>query len=304
VFLLVAFVAVGTATPDQVGASATTQLVAEVTPDATSTGVAVRCDLTPIGDVANVVLYDDGVHGDGAAGDLRFGLVAFVEEGTPLGDRSLPCQATDFQGALVTFAIALTVIAACGDSVTQPPEQCDDGGVEDADGCDSDCRIEVGWGCLHTTPSLCYTRCGDGRVVGPEECDDGAHHAGDGCGRLCLEEPGYECTGEPSVCMRVALCGDGLIDGDERCDDGNVQSDDGCDSTCTVETGWDCTDEPSHCCTGDGFCAGIDAGMPDAGTGDDPGDGGCCSTTGKPGGALLLTAVLAWLRRRQISMST
>jgi cysteine-rich repeat protein len=301
VFLLVAIVAVGTATPDHLGATATTQLVADVTAAA---AVTVRCDLTPIGDIAKQPLYDDGVHGDGGAGDRRFGLVVFVAAGTPLGDRSLPCLAIDADGAVASFAIALTVTAACGDDVTQSPETCDDGGVEDADGCDATCHVEPGWVCLRDqAPSLCLARCGDGAIVGPEECDDGNHHVGDGCDRGCATEPGFACTGAPSTCVHAALCGDGSIEGDEHCDDGNAEDLDGCDSTCTVETAWECTGEPSRCCTVDGqVCAtSVDAGAPDGGAGLDEGGGGCCSTTDGPAGSLALTAVaLLWWRRQTL----
>jgi len=34
-------------------------------------------------------------------------------------------------------------------------EQCDDGDIDDLDGCNSDCEIETGWECAPGSPSVC-----------------------------------------------------------------------------------------------------------------------------------------------------
>jgi cysteine-rich repeat protein len=298
--LIVALGAIGTAAPDHLGASAFTDLAVTVTPSPSSTGVGVTCDLRPLQGDAKAELFDDGAHGDGAAGDLIFGLVVEVPNGTPLGDHAIECRAHDAHGRNAFATIAVTVISVCGDLRIVAPERCDDGGAEDADGCDASCQVEPGWLCLHE-PSVCYSRCGDGSVVGGEECDDDNHVAGDGC-KFCDVEPGWDCTGSPSVCTTVALCGDGLIRGDEVCDDGNEDVDDGCDSVCDVEPGWACRGEPSDCCvsTDAGLrCAGIDAGAVPPPSADD----GCCGAGGAPDGALapLLVGlvVLALVRLRR-----
>lgn len=63
----------------------------------------------------------------------------------------------------------------CGNGVVEADEQCDDGGLVNLDGCDSNCVFEV---------------CGNG-VVQPESneaCDDGNSVSGDGCDSNCQWE--------------------------------------------------------------------------------------------------------------------
>ena len=50
-------------------------------------------------------------------------------------------------------------------------EECDDGNVDEEDGCLSDCKLPV---------------CGDGKVQVGEACDDGNEFDGDGCDNDCL----------------------------------------------------------------------------------------------------------------------
>jgi len=84
----------------------------------------------------------------------------------------------------------------CGNGEAEFPEICDDGNLEDGDGCDSNC-----------TP----TGCGNGIVTAGESCDDGNLEDGDCCSFECLFQP----SGAP-------------------CDDGNPCTTDGCDAgTCT-----------------------------------------------------------------------
>ena len=287
------------------GAGSTTLLLATVTPGTAppSTGLAVRCRLDDIGKAANQTLFDDGAHGDGAAGDLVFGYTAEVQQGTALGPVALPCTVTDLEGRSGTFEIALTVIGICGDGDILAPETCDDDGTEDGDGCDATCTLEPGWICAGE-PSDCLEICGDGLVVGGEECDDDGTAAGDGCDGGCVVEPGWLCTGEPSVCSETSLCGNGVIDGGEQCDDGDAAGDDGCDATCQVESGWTCMLEPSVCCADDpADCFGDDDGdgvvnvvdncrdvaNPDQADGDGDGAGDACDVDpgpdGGPGGS-------------------
>lgn len=254
--------ATATATPDMLGAGFTTQLVANVTPGSSppSTGLAVRCNLADIGEASSQTLFDDGAHGDGAPADLVFGYVAEVQQGTPLGPTPLPCTVTDLEGRTGGFAIDLTVIGICGDGDVRPPEDCDDDGTENADGCDETCMFEAGWICTGE-PSNCVEICADGLVVGGEECDDDGAATGDGCDDQCVVEDGWICTGEPSTCSESALCGDGALDGGEECDDGDAEGDDGCDATCQLESGWSCRFEPSICCNTDpADCFGDDDG--------------------------------------------
>ena len=80
----------------------------------------------------------------------------------------------------------------CGDSVKDPGESCDDGNVDNTDGCLSSCVLAA---------------CGDGFVhAGFEQCDDGNASDNDNCVAGCY----------------LASCGDGFTyAGIEACDDGN-----------------------------------------------------------------------------------
>ncbi|HJL45124.1 MAG TPA: hypothetical protein RMG45_04790 [Polyangiaceae bacterium LLY-WYZ-15_(1-7)] len=91
----------------------------------------------------------------------------------------------------------------CGDGTTDPGEDCDDGNMEDGDGCSAECTVE--------------SECGNGRLEAGESCDDGNTEDGDGCS---------------AECTREAFCGDGTVDEGEVCDDGNNRSGDGCRSDC------------------------------------------------------------------------
>ncbi|MFH2005595.1 MAG: DUF4215 domain-containing protein [bacterium] len=142
----------------------------------------------------------------------------------------------------------------CGDAQVHGAEGCDDGNVDDGDGCSAACEVESGWECSGV-PSLCTPTCGNGQIGAAEECDDGNQADGDGCGADCRIEPGYSCQGEPSVCGPP--CGDGVISVDEECDDGNQADGDGCSADCEVVHGWQCSGEPSSCQStcGDGIIA-------------------------------------------------
>ncbi len=61
---------------------------------------------------------------------------------------------------------AASFVAPCGNGILQGAEQCDDGNLQDGDGCDSTCQIAV---------------CGNGLVEGAETCDDANTIGDDGC---------------------------------------------------------------------------------------------------------------------------
>lgn len=126
--------------------------------------------------------------------------------------------------------------AICGDETIGVTEQCDDGNADAGDGCSDLCKVEGGWTCSGTGPSVCY-RCGNGIVEGDERCDDSNADDDDGCSATCVTAIGWTCVGTPSVC---AECGDGDVEGGEECDDGGREAGDGCSPECSIECpeGW------------------------------------------------------------------
>lgn len=121
-------------------------------------------------------------------------------------------------------------------------EVCDDGNVQDGDGCNSTC----------TSDETCGNRFTDEQIDEPEECDQGEETS------TCDDD-----------CTRAA-CGDGHINGraGEVCDDGNTDAGDGCDADCKSEECGNGIEEPAfdeecddgkHCengdeCTDDSDC--------------------------------------------------
>lgn len=84
----------------------------------------------------------------------------------------------------------------CGDWKLVGSESCDDGNINDGDGCDSNCEVEIGMYCeggSYQSRDRCYEICGDGRNIGHFTCDDGNVIDGDGCSSECLIEEGWQC---------------------------------------------------------------------------------------------------------------
>ena len=96
---------------------------------------------------------------------------------------------------------------ACGNSILDPFEECDDGNAVGGDGCEGDCTAGA--------PPIC----GDSVVTAPETCDPPGSSVG-GNGNLCRGD----CT----------VCGDSVVDAGEECDDGNGINGDGCGNDCKV----------------------------------------------------------------------
>jgi cysteine-rich repeat protein len=133
--------------------------------------------------------------------------------------------------------VTRTITTVCGDGIRQLGEACDDGNLDDDDGCSSACEVE---------------RCGDG-ILQPgigEACDDGGTSPNDGCGPTCqiefcgdgVRQNTEECDdgnfadndGCTGACV-LEFCGDDIIQTSETCDDGNSEGEDGCSETCQIE---------------------------------------------------------------------
>lgn len=97
------------------------------------------------------------------------------------------------------YAIDISVNPpVCGDSVTQLGEECDDGNMNDGDGCESDCTV---------TPN-----CGDASLQTGEECDDGNTNNGDGCDSTCQYEGSLCPETEANNSIATANAGPGCTD--------------------------------------------------------------------------------------------
>ena len=132
-----------------------------------------------------------------------------------------------------TQLVCLT--SACGDGKLDPGEQCDDGNILDADGCEADCTLPrcgnriVDPGEVCDSPT-CAADCASSLVCGNGQLDPEA-------GEQCDDGPGHDADDLPCTagCQRN-VCGDGhRLAGVEACDDGNAIDGDGCSATCALE---------------------------------------------------------------------
>ena len=116
-------------------------------------------------------------------------------------------------------------VPECGDGLQAPTEECDDGNLDDGDGCSANCTLEeCGNGIVdpgeqcdgqdHCLNDCTWDEwCGDGIVNGDEECDGEEH---------CLPD-----------CTWDEWCGDGIVNGDEECEPGG---DVPCTDDCRIRT--------------------------------------------------------------------
>lgn len=120
-------------------------------------------------------------------------------------------------------------IAFCGDTVTNVTrgEVCDDGNLDDGDGCAGNCRSAEVCGDNVANRYTITVRNAQNQVTAirpAEVCDAGP-------------------TGSPTCtadCQSSVICGDRYVNANETCDDGNTLTNDGCGASCQTETGWNC----------------------------------------------------------------
>src|SRR3989339_1701033 len=156
--------------------------------------------------------------------------------------------------------------AVCGNSLVEVGEECDDGNVNNNDGCTDICLYSGTTACFGDSVldsgAIC---CGNGTINFSEDCDDGNNASGDGCSAVCLNEgstaSGFTCGnslkelgedddfgqlnqkfGLNNKCLysgsnikssdRVAICGNGTIESGEECEPISVNCLDSNGSTC------------------------------------------------------------------------
>ncbi len=174
--------------------------------------------------------------------------------GGPGGTGTGPTDTSDF------IPIDRPTPESCGDARLHEMEACDDGNLNDGDGCAHNCLIEDNWLCDES--GLTCTRfevCGDSQVkAGVESCDDGNSTPADGCSEACQTESGYACPTPGTPCTNIQVCGDKSLTGVEACDDGNTTDGDGCSAACTLEAGFICSIAGIRCAPvcGDGVVLG------------------------------------------------
>ncbi len=114
---------------------------------------------------------------------------------------------------------------ACGNSLINPGEACDDGNLVDGDGCSHTCAVEQCFSCAGE-PSVCTplapgAPCDDGNAcTDPDTCSAGVCSGVPDDGAPC--DDGNQCT-TPDVCLSGAC--DGTPDNGAPCDDGDPCTD-------------------------------------------------------------------------------
>jgi hypothetical protein len=104
----------GAATPSSAQITTSTLLTVTVSPavNPPSTGITVTGNLSSINGAAAQPFYDDGTHGDAAAGDNVFSYLASLNEPLTAGPANVPFTVADAQGRSSSNSISFTLTAA------------------------------------------------------------------------------------------------------------------------------------------------------------------------------------------------
>ncbi|MBM4319358.1 MAG: DUF4215 domain-containing protein, partial [Deltaproteobacteria bacterium] len=121
----------------------------------------------------------------------------------------------------------------CGDGVVGANEACDDGNLDDGDGCRRDCTrppVCPPPGTVQGQPGFCTADCPCG--LGGADCGGAATCQ---AGLVCGQNNGarFGLAANHDVCTATG-CGDGIVGAGEVCDDGNLDEGDGCRNDCTL----------------------------------------------------------------------
>jgi uncharacterized protein len=102
---------IGSASPSTVAVGEQTLLTVAVSPgqNPLSTGIGVSANLSAIGGAMSQPFLDDGMNGDGTAGDGTFSFIASIPPGTATGSKVLPATVSDAEGRSSVANIGLDV---------------------------------------------------------------------------------------------------------------------------------------------------------------------------------------------------
>lgn len=125
----------------------------------------------------------------------------------------------------------------CGNKVVEPPEECDDGDLDNTNGCNALCE----YNCNEDSDCDDTNACNGKETCKSHECEPGTRlDEGSGCGanKSCWKD----------ICTED-ICGDKVKRGDEQCDDGDLDATNGCTPDCkyTCEADSDCTGAVKEC---------------------------------------------------------
>ena len=153
----------------------------------------------------------------------------------PVSDTLTSCDSMSPTGVPISLAVSRVSTSYCGDGVTDPGEECDDGNFANGDLCTIVCTAAA---------------CGNNVLEPGEDCDDGDAVNGDGCSTTCevnvcgngIPESGEQCDDSNlvngdgcSTLCQTNICGNGTIESGEQCDDGNTTGGDSCSTLCQFE---------------------------------------------------------------------
>ncbi|MEZ4471449.1 MAG: DUF4215 domain-containing protein [bacterium] len=176
----------------------------------------VTCNAPEPGDPRAELCNGDDDDCDGSVDETfpELGEACTAGQGACIGQGVMMCT-PDGMGTICT---AQAKPMCCGNNIVEAGEDCDDGDLDDTDGCNNACQA-----CGNGT-------CDPGET--PENCPE------DPCPPICgngICDPGEtreNCPADvPKFCT---ICGDGYVGGDEECDDGNSDNTDTCNTSCEL----------------------------------------------------------------------
>jgi cysteine-rich repeat protein len=140
----------------------------------------------------------------------------------------------------------------CGNGKVDLMEDCDDGNLDDRDGCTVLCTFsctgEDDTSCSDGNPCNGTETCGTDKNEHACNDDVKALEDGDSCGDSDSDKSCFN-----GICI-ANVCGDGKTTGNEQCDDGDLDPDNGCTPDCEYSCSSDDDCSSGDSCLGDRTC--------------------------------------------------